>query len=162
MIDKAMNTTKDKITDAQRRKLFYFFNEVGFDDEARHDMVLEWTKGRTASLSGLSFIEAQQMIRQMDERLRKPQQRESRSELDRKRKGVLKAIFAYLANAGIEADIDYVKAVAIRASGMAVTGHIDHDFNRISEAALTRIYNEFCAKQQVQAIKNRIPMISKN
>lgn len=155
-------TQQDTITTAQRRKLFYIFSQVGFDDDARHDLVLEWTNGRTNSLSGLTFIEAQQMIRNFDEMQRHPQQRVYDNSQDIKRKGVIRAIFAYLDNCGIEANVEYVKGIALRASGMAQTGDINHDFNRISGAALTRIYNEFCSKQHIAHIKHNIPLISLN
>lgn len=149
--------TKDRMTPDQRRKLFFIFAAVGFDDEARHDFIEDFTDGATRSLSEVDFITARNMIRYLDELRRKPQTRKQNDSLDRKRKGVIRSIYAYLENRGIKSpSIDYVKGIAIRAAGIVPTGMVSHDFNRISGEALTRIYNEFCAKQTVQKAKPEI------
>lgn len=152
-----MNTTTDKLTNNQLRHLFWLFKELGLDDDARHAMVLEWTVGRTESAGELRFIEAMNLIRRLEEIRRTPQTRNDNDSLDTKRKGVMRAIYAYLNLCGVEPTEDYVKRIAIRASGMAPTGCVSHDFNRISSAALTRIYNEFCRKQDVVSEKQDIP-----
>lgn len=158
---------KDKMTAEQRRKLFWLFGKMRFDDEARHGFIQSWTEGRTDSMTGLGFIEAMDMIRQLEETLRLPQQNKQKpvggaETMDRKRKGVIKAISAYLQQCGMEHSIDYVKGVAVRASGIAPTGDTNHDFNRIPASTLTRIYNEFCAKQRVRRVKAEIPEICLN
>lgn len=142
-----MNTTTDKLTNGQLRHLFWLFKELEIGEDARRLMVDEWTKGRTDSVGRLGFIEAMNLIRRLEEIRRMPHTRRDNGSLDTKRKGVMKAIYAYLNLCGIEPSMDYVKRIAIRASGMAPTGCVSHDFNRISSAALTRIYNEFCCKQ---------------
>lgn len=150
-------TIKNGMTNAQRRRLFWIFNEIGFDSEARHDFVSDFTDGRMRSLADVDFITAREMIRYLDECLRSPQARKRDGSLDRKRKGVMRAIFAYLEKRGIETpSMDYVKGIAVRAAGIAQTGIVSHDFNRISGAALTRIYNEFCSKQTVQKEKAQL------
>lgn len=156
-----------KMTAEQRRKLFWLFKEMRFDDDDRHNFISSWTEGRTASLTGLGFMEAMDMIRQLEETMRMPQEHKRQPEggtatMDRKRKGVIKAIFAYLERCGMAPTMDYVKGVAVRASGIAQTGDTGHDFNRIPASALTRIYNEFCAKQRVKDTKDAIPVFCLN
>ena len=157
-----MNNVKDKISDGQRRSLFYIFKSMKFNDEMRHDFVSDYTNGRTDSMKDLGYIEAQEMIRYLQELARTPQTRKYKSELDRYRKGVIKAIGKYYEGCGLDVSLDYIKSTAVRAAGIVPTGMISHDFNRIPEATLTRIYNEFCRKQSVAKAKNKIPRIGLN
>lgn len=158
-----MNNTKDRISEGQRRSLFYIFKNMKFDEDMRHDFISDYTDGRTDSLKELGYIEAQSMIRYLQELNRMPQTRKYKSESDRLRKGVIKAIGKYFEKCGrTDISLDYIKSTAIRAAGMVPTGMISHDFNRISDATLTRIYNEFCRKQSVAKVKNKIPRIGLN
>lgn len=150
-----MESVKDKISDGQRRSLFYIFKSMKFNDEMRHDFVSDYTNGRTDSMKELGYIEAQEMIRYLKELNSMPQTRKYKSELDRYRKGVIKAISRYFESRGkTDVSMDYIKSTAIRAAGIVPTGMISHDFNRIPEATLTRIYNEFCRKQSVVSVRN--------
>lgn len=151
----------DKISDVQRRSLFINFNELGMSDNGRHNFISEFTHGRTSSMRDLDYVEAQDMIRQLQEMRRTPQTRKRHDELDTKRKGVMKAIGRYLELCGQHPTSAYIKAVAVRAAGLAES-ETNHDFNRIPGATLTRIYNEFCRKQSVLKIKNAIAMDYKN
>ena len=157
-----MNEVKDKISDGQRRSLFYIFKAMKFNEEMRHDFIYDYTNGRTNSMKNLDYLEAQEMIRYLQELKRQPRERKYKSELDRYRKGVIKAIGKYYEGCGLDASLDYIKSTAIRAAGIVPTGMISHDFNRIPEATLTRIYNEFCRKQSVAKAKNKIPRIGLN
>lgn len=158
-----MNNTKDRISEGQRRSLFYIFKNMKFDEDMRHDFISDYTDGRTDSIKELGYIEAQSMIRYLQELNRMPQTRKYKSESDRLRKGVIKAIGKYFEKCGrTDISLDYIKSTAIRAAGMVPTGMISHDFNRISDATLTRIYNEFCRKQSVAKVKNKIPRIGLN
>lgn len=148
--------TKDAMSAEQRRMLFWKFRELHFDDEARRCFVADFTYNRTDSLKDIGYIEAQDMIRYLQELTRNPQQRKRHDELDTKRKGVMKAIGRYLEMSGYKADADYIKGVAVRAAGIVPTGFTSHDFNRISGDTLTRIYNEFCRKQSVVRVKTGI------
>ena len=149
-----MESVKDKISDGQRRSLFYIFKSMKFNDEMRHDFVSDYTNGRTDSMKELGYIEAQEMIRYLKELNSMPQTRKYKSELDRYRKGVIKAISRYFESRGkTDVGMDYIKSTAIRAAGIVPTGMISHDFNRIPEATLTRIYNEFCRKQAIQNLQ---------
>lgn len=149
------------ITEKQRRSLFLNFKALGLDDDGRHCFVSDFTDGRTDSLKDLGYIEAQDMLRYLQELRRNPQERKRRDDLDRKRKGVMRAIGRYLELCGIQHTADYIKGVAVRAAGLVPT-EVNHDFNRIDGATLTRIYNEFCRKQSVQGVKSSIPTISLN
>ena len=153
--------TIDKISDMQRKSLFFNFKELGMSDNGRHNFISEFTNGRTDSLTDLGYIEAQDMIRQLQEMRRDPQTRKRHDELDTKRKGVMKAIGRYLEMCGQHPTTAYIKAVAVRAAGLVET-ETNHDFNRIPGATLTRIYNEFCRKQSVVKVKDDIPGICLN
>ena len=146
---------KDRISEGQRRSLFYIFKNMKFDEDMRHDFISDYTDGRTDSLKELGYIEAQSMIRYLQELNRMPQTRKYKSEPDRLRKGVIKAIGRYFDKCGrTDISLDYIKSTAIRAAGIVPTGMISHDFNRIPEATLTRIYNEFCRKQHVFSVRS--------
>lgn len=146
---------KDRISEGQRRSLFYIFKNMKFDEDMRHDFISDYTDGRTDSLKELGYIEAQDMIRYLKELNSMPQTRKYKSELDRYRKGVIKAISRYFESRGkTDISMDYIKSTAVRAAGIVPTGMVSHDFNRIPEATLTRIYNEFCRKQSVVSVRN--------
>ena len=91
---------KDRISEGQRRSLFYIFKNMKFDEDMRHDFISDYTDGRTDSLKELGYIEAQSMIRYLQELNRMPQTRKYKSESDRLRKGVIKAIGRYFEKCG--------------------------------------------------------------
>lgn len=153
-----MEAVNDKISDVQRRSLFFNFKELGMSDMGRHCFIRDFTHGRTSSMRDLEYIEAQDMLRQLQEMRRYPQSRKRHDELDTKRKGVIKAIGRYLELCGQHPTLEYIKSVAVRAAGL-VQSDTNHDFNRIDGATLTRIYNEFCRKQSTVRIKNEIAKV---
>ena len=111
---KTMESVKDKISDGQRRSLFYIFKSMKFNDEMRHDFVSDYTNGRTDSMKELGYIEAQEMIRYLKELNSMPQTRKYKSELDRYRKGVIKAISRYFESRGkTDVSMDYIKCCTI-------------------------------------------------
>lgn len=58
-----MNTTKNKpITPQQLKALQTCFSRMGFDAEARHEFVQQFTEGRTQSTKELTFDEARLML----------------------------------------------------------------------------------------------------
>lgn len=156
-----MEKVKNKMSDEQRRCLFFNFRELGFDDYGRHCFISDFTRGRTDSMKDLDYIESQDMLRYLQEMRRNPQERKRRDELDRKRKGVMRAIGTYLEMCGMAPTAEYIKGVAVRAAGIVPT-ETNHDFNRISVDTLTRIYNEFCRKQSAARVKNEVPKICLN
>ena len=146
-------------TAQQNRTMYWLFGQLGVNDkDAIADIVNDFTSGRTTHTSELEFIEAMELINYLRGiRINKRQTISERIdemvddaldrvELDRKRKGVLKAIFRWGELQGLEYTMDYVKAIACRAAGV-------NRFNEISPVALSRIYHEFCKKQKTVAVK---------
>jgi hypothetical protein len=154
-----MNTiTPNPRTAQQNRHLHWLFNQLGVTNkDAIADIIWDFTKHRTCRTSDLEFIEAIELIKSL-ENLRK-EKREStsaridrmvedapeRAELDRKRKGLIKAIFRWYELQGKVVTMQYVKATACRAAGVEY-------FNDISPTALARLYAEFCRKQKAVSV----------
>ena len=150
--------TKNPRTNAQNRRLWWLAGQLGIDREAMAGIVLDFTEGRTSHTSELSFLECMELTKFLQGTLnqRNPRNGESvrtdskpegdpeRVKLDRKRKGVIKAIFRWFELRGQQPTMEYVKGVACRAAGKT-------SFNEISPAELSRIYAEFCKKQKTVA-----------
>lgn len=128
----------------QNRKLYWLFNRLNLNEDTIDDIVMEVTRGRSSSTRDLEFIEAMDLIKYLEGMLRVGEQKQPASlSLDKKRKGLIKAIFRWYELQGKEVDMEYVKATACRAAGVKF-------FNSISEGSLTRLYSEFCRKQVAQ------------
>lgn len=144
-----MVATKNLRTADQNRKLWWLAGQLGIDKEAMGDIVLEFTGGRTCHTSELSFLECREITEFMQSTLvpggkRRNTERETEREiLDRKRKGVIRAIFRWLELRGVKASMEYVKAIACRAAKR-------DRFNNLTVGELTRVYAEFCRKQEAQ------------
>lgn len=154
-----MKTQINPRTEQQNRHLHWLFNQLGIDKDMAADIVYDATNGRTSHTSKLEFIEAMELIKYLNscntkrhttvsERIDMGSDKQALEELDRKRKGVIAAIFKWGELQGIEYTMDYVKRIACQAAG------VDY-FNNISPSTLTRIYYEFCGKQQIVAVKKR-------
>ena len=82
----------------QNRRLYWLLNELGLKDSVA-DLVSDETNGRTTHTSELTFIECMNLIRRLEQYTRKAQEkpasRSTTERLDKKRKGVIKAICAY-------------------------------------------------------------------
>lgn len=139
----------------QNRRLWWIAGQLGISREAMADIVLEFTNGRTCHTSELGFLECRELTAFLHNTLtehklrenaatridQKPDNDPERLTLDRKRKGVIKAIFRWFELRGQQPTMEYVKGVACRAAGKT-------SFNEISPAELSRIYAEFCKKQK--------------
>lgn len=151
-------------TTEQNRRLWWLAGQLGLDKEAMADVVLEFTEGRTCHTSELTFLECRELTEFLQGTLIGHDRRDSRAErtdqkrdgdpdrvkLDRQRKGVIRAIYRWLELRGVtNASMDYVKAIACRAAKA-------DSFNRISPDALTRVYAEFCRKQEVVEAKAEV------
>ena len=152
-----MEKTKTNLrTTEQNRRLWWLAGQLGLDKEAMADVVLEFTEGRTCHTSELTFLECRELTEFLQGTLIEHDRRDNRTErtdqkrdgdpdrvkLDRQRKGVIRAIYRWLELRGVtNASMDYVKAIACRAAKA-------DSFNRISPDALTRVYAEFCRKQE--------------
>jgi hypothetical protein len=143
----------------QNRTLYWLFGQLGVHNkDAIADIVQEFTNGRTTHTNELEFMEAMELIKYL--RNIRTQRRHTVSEridamaddapqrevLDRKRKGVLRAIFRWGELQGLQYTMEYVKGIACKAAGTK-------QFNEISPATLTRIYHEFCKRQKTVAVK---------
>ena len=147
---------RDQRTINQNRKLYWLLNELGLKDSVA-DLVSDETNGRTTHTSELSFIECMNLIRRLEQYTRTPQEHpasQKTNTLDRRRKGVMKAIFAYGELNGLKYSSAYVKKVACRAAGR-------DNFNEITSGELTRIYNEFCRKQTAAKAKASAPTLKR-
>ena len=148
----------DKRTLNQNRRLFWLLNELGLKDSVA-DLVSDETNGRTTHTSELTFIECMNLIRRLEQYTRKAQEkpasRSTAARMDKKRKGVIKAICAYGELNGVKYTVDYAKSMACRAASR-------DKFNEITEGELTRIYNEFCRKQTAARARTDLPIIKHN
>jgi len=156
-----MSPSTNPRTEQQNRYIYWLLGQLGVTSkDAIADIVRDWTGGRTTHTSELEFIEAQLIIRYLNNiRIKKKLTKseitdkwgtnEERKQLDRKRKGLLKAIFRWFELQGKVPTMDYVKGVACRAAGV-------YNFNQISIDALTRLYAEFCRKQEIAAVKKDV------
>ena len=147
--------TPNPRTKEQNRRLWWIAGQLGISREAMADIVLEFTNGRTSHTSELSFLECRELTAFLHNTLtehklrenaatridQKPDNDPERLTLDRKRKGVIRAIFRWFELRGQQPTMEYVKGVACRAAGKT-------SFNEISPAELSRIYAEFCKKQR--------------
>lgn len=148
----------DKRTLNQNRRLYWLLNELGLKDSVA-DLVSDETNGRTTHTSELTFIECMNLIRRLEQYTRKAQEkpasRSTAARMDKKRKGVIKAICAYGELNGVKYTVDYAKSIAKRAAGR-------DSFNEITEGELTRIYNEFCRKQTAARARTDLPILKQN
>ena len=151
-------------TTEQNRRLWWLAGQLGLDKEAMADVVLEFTEGRTCHTSELTFLECRELTEFLQGTLIGHDRRDScaeridqkrdgdpdRVKLDRQRKGVIRAIYRWLELRGVtNASMDYVKAIACRAAKA-------DSFNRIPPDALTRVYAEFCRKQEAVEAKAEV------
>lgn len=145
-------------TSEQNRRLHWLLNQLNIGVELKADYAYQYSKGRTNKTSELKFIECQQLIGDLENLLKKPRQgkskhievfgdKQAKEHLDKLRKGVLKAIFRWYELQNREVTMNYVKATACRAAGV-------EQFNNISPSGLTRVYAEFCKKQNVIETKD--------
>ncbi|MDR0606563.1 MAG: hypothetical protein LBG80_20015 [Bacteroidales bacterium] len=136
-------------TQEQKRRIFWLCSRIGLNIEeasARGYLIREWTGGRSNGMSTLGFIDAMNIIKYLEEMMRKGQREKKEvysAEMDKKRKGLIKAVFRWLENQGKQPSMEYVKGIICRAGGV-------HNINELSAEALTRLYAEFCRKQSAQ------------
>lgn len=137
----------------QNRRLFWLLNELGLKESVA-DLVSDETNGRTTHTSELTFIECMNLIRRLERYTRMAQEHPAslditKEKMDRKRKGVIKAIIAYGELCGRRYTVDYAKSIACKAATR-------DGFNELTERELTRIYNEFCRKQSAAAARTDV------
>ncbi len=147
---KTKQRKSNPMTDAQRKHIFFLLKQLNMPKEVGDGMCPEWTSGRAAKISELQFIDAMEIIKYLKSLLanpRTPQGRDS-DKMDKKRKGLIKAVFAWLQLQGKDPDLDYVLGVICKAGG------VDY-INDLTEVDLQRLYAEFCKKQKAQIEMNQ-------
>jgi hypothetical protein len=154
-----MKQTDNLRTTKQNRHIHWLFGQLGINENAKVEMVWEHTNHRTQHTGEMNFIEAMDLINSL-EKMRKKEQLttsertqnygndEALTRLDRKRKGVIKAIFRWYELQGKRPTMEYVKGTACQGAGVK-DSNINVAFNKISEKTLTRLYAEFCKKQKI-------------
>ena len=118
---------------ATLKKLMTMLSKRKISDEQRAGLVYSWTKGRTTSARDLNAYELTWICKSLEGQ---------KSKIDTYRKRLIASIFGYLEKMNIkDAPIDYVKAVACKASGY-------NSFNDIPEDRLNSLYNSFVKSQK--------------
>ena len=118
---------------ATLKKLMTILSKRSVSNEQRADLVYSWTNGRTTSARDLNAYELTWICKSLEGQ---------KSKLDTNRKRLIASIFGYLEKMNIkDAPIDYVKAVACKASGY-------NRFNDIPEDRLNSLYNSFSKRQK--------------
>ena len=152
------NQIENQRTKAQNAKIYAMFGALMIQQHERDEIVYDITSKRTIHTSDLTYTEAQSLIKFLQDlgankvaRLTVSEKVDTSNDpvvkkrLDSKRKGLIASIFAWFKLQGKVPTMDYVKGVACRAAGV-------DDFNKISEASLTRLYAEFCRKQRAREV----------
>lgn len=123
------------------KKLQSLFSEKGMTTEERHEVIYNFTSGRTQSSRELSPEEIEKLCNAL--------QGKYSAEMDAKRKRLLAAIFGMFKKMKKEASMSYVKAIACRAAGVK-------NFNDIPSTRLDSLYNAFINAQKDLDFSHRI------
>lgn len=143
------NKTVNPLTDQQRRHIYFLMSRLNMTKEVGDSMCPEWTDGRSYKISELQFIDALNIIKYLNGLLKNPREPKNRdtAEMDRKRKGLIKAVFAWFERQGKVVTMEYVLGTICRAGGVRY-------INDLTMADLQRLYAEFCRKQTAQVGMN--------
>jgi hypothetical protein len=140
-------------TSEQKRRIFWLCGKIGIDLQdasVRGSIIREWTEGRAQGMSDLQFIDAMNIIKYLESTMRscqRPKADTNSEEMNRKRKGLIKAVFRWLELQGKTPSMSYVKGVICRAGSVG-------NINELSAEALSRLYAEFCRKQSAGEVMN--------
>lgn len=154
-----MKTLDDNLrTVSQNRILYGLFSKLNITDKLEiSDIVYKASNKRTIHTSELTFIECRDLITSLEDVFKRKRDSQSakvdtmrpdapeKLSLDKKRKGLIKAIFRWFELQGKVVTIDYVKGVACRAAKV-------ENFNDITSSQLTTLYAEFCRKQRAREV----------
>jgi len=154
-----MKTLDDNLrTLDQNRNLYGLFTKLNIHDKKEiAEIVYTASNKRTIHTSKLTFIECRDLITSLEDIFKRKRESQSakvdtmrpdapeKLSLDKKRKGLLKAIFRWFELQGKVVTIDYVKGVACRAAKV-------ENFNDIPSSQLSTLYAEFCRKQRAREV----------
>ena len=144
------DTALNPATSNQRRHIYFLLNRLGMNKEVGDEMCPAWTNGRASKLSELQFIDAMHIIRYLNGLLQNPSELKNRDTdaMDRKRKGLINAVFSWYELQGKTVKMDYVIGTICKAGGVS-------NINDLTESDLCRLYAEFCRKQKAQIEMNK-------
>ena len=134
----------------QRKHIYFLLNRLNLTKEFGDEVCPEWTNGRAWKISDLQFIDAMNIIKYLNGLLQNPHNPKDRytAEMDKKRKGLIKAVFRWYELQGKEPTMKYVLGTICKAGGVS-------NINDLTAKDLQRLYAEFCRKQKTQEIMNK-------
>ena len=155
---KQKTVTINPMTAQERRHIYFLLSRLNLTKEVGDELCPEWTNGRASKISELQFIDAQNIIRYLNGLMQNPRNSPPVGELegaalDKKRKGLIKAVFRWYELQGKKVTMDYVKATICRAGGVS-------SINDLTIKDLTRLYAEFCRKQKAATEINEIAKVT--
>jgi len=133
------------MTEQQRRHIYFLLNRLGLTKEVGDTMCPHWTDGRAWKISELQFIDALHIVKYLKGLLTNPREPKGRDMelMDKKRKGLIKAVFRWYELQGKIPTMKYVLGTICKAGGV-------DSINDLTETDLHRLYAEFCRKQKAQ------------
>lgn len=117
------------------RKLMTLLSKQGLTDK-RSVIISQFTNGRTTSVKALDQLELDRLCQFFE-----TEQRKLQNDLDKKRKRLIASIFGMYKKMNKSVSIDYVKAIAARATKV-------ERFNDIPSNRLDSLYNAFLYAQK--------------
>ncbi|MDR1879062.1 MAG: hypothetical protein LBQ64_05805 [Bacteroidales bacterium] len=144
------NKVLNPMSEGQRKRLFFLMKQVNITHDVFNEMLPGWTEGRASRMSELQFIDAMHIIKYLTELMQKPKNLKSHytAEMDKKRKGVIKAVFRWMELQNKCPSMKYVLGIIRKAGGVG-------NINDLTEVDLQRLYAEFCRKQEAQLSMNK-------
>jgi len=138
------------MTSQQSRHIYFLLNRLGLTKEVGDEMCPQWTNGRALKLSELQFIDAMGIIKYLNGLLQNPRELKNRDteDMDKKRKGLIKAVFRWYELQGKIVDMKYVIGTICKAGNVA-------SINDLTKIDLQRLYAEFCRKQKAAQEMNK-------
>jgi hypothetical protein len=153
------NTAKvNPMTANQSRHIYFLLKRLNLTKEVGDEMCPEWTNGRAWKISELQFIDAMNVIKYLNGLLQNPHNPKDRdtATMDRKRKGLIKAVFRWYELQGKVPSMEYVKGTICKAGSV-------ESINDLTETDLQRLYAEFCRKQKAsQEMNNELEVTFSN
>ena len=134
------------MTAQQSRHIYYLLNRLGLTKEVGDEMCPQWTNGRALKLSELQFI----VIKYLNGLLQNPREPKNRDteDMDKKRKGLIKAVFRWYELQGKIVDMKYVIGTICKAGSVS-------NINDLTMSQLCSLYAEFCRKQKAVQEMNK-------
>ncbi len=122
---------------ATTKQLLTILSKIGVTNDERHQLIFEWTDGRTSSSKELTNGELDTLCKALNERIK-----QAEKELDQCRKRLIAVLFSLqkkynrLSGKTKEQQMLYIKGIACKAAGV-------DNFNKIPKQSLISLYNAF-------------------